>query len=106
MTISFWTLGWRTLWRDLRSGDLRLLIVVVTLAVAALMAWWLRPDEQMLRAAAIALAAMPMLSIYPVLAQKYRHEGFTAAALMVTTLSSFFTLSALLWLLQHWVVLP
>ena len=38
MTISFWTVGWRTLWRDLRSGDLRLLIVAVTLAVAALTA--------------------------------------------------------------------
>ena len=38
MNILFLKLGWKTLLRDLRAGELRLLIVAVTLAVASLTA--------------------------------------------------------------------
>ena len=44
-------------------------------------------------------AACPMFGIYPILAQKHGHDGLAAAALLGTTVASFFTISAALWLL-------
>lgn len=54
-----------------------------------------------LRAAVVLSAAMPMLGIYPLLAQRHGHEGFAAAALLAATVFSFFPLSAILWLMRH-----
>ena len=54
-----------------------------------------------LRTAAVILAAVPMLGIYPTLAQQYGQENFCASALLLTTIVSFFTLSLLLWVQQH-----
>ena len=51
--------------------------------------------------AAITFAAMPMLGIFPIMAQRHGHEDTAAAALLITTIVSFFTLSGLLWLLKH-----
>jgi hypothetical protein len=38
------------------------------------------------------------MGIYPILAQRHGHEGFSAAALLGTTLGSFVTLNLLLWM--------
>ena len=71
------------------------------LAVLALLAL-LPPFDPVLRTAAVVLAAMPMMGIYPVLAQKYGEDRFCAAALLATTVLSFFTISlGLWWLRQH-----
>jgi malonate transporter len=50
--------------------------------------------------AGVLMAAMPMLSIYPILAQAYGEEDLSATVLLLATIASFFTLSALLWLLR------
>ncbi|MEX8493369.1 AEC family transporter [Sphaerotilus sp.] len=51
-----------------------------------------------LRTALVMTAAMPIMGIYPILAQRHGHEGFSAAALLGTTLGSFLTLNLLLWM--------
>jgi len=57
------------------------------------------PEQPLLGAAAILFAAMPMLSIYPVLAQRHGHERLCAAALLAATVSSFVSISLLIALL-------
>lgn len=86
-------------WRDvLAVGSAKL--VLHPLAVAGMM-WLLGPVDPLLFSAAVLFAASPMMSIYPVLAQKFGHEGLCAATLLATTLMSFVSINAVLWLLQH-----
>lgn len=75
--------------------------LAVLLAAGALSWLGMAPLEPALLAAAIVFAAVPMLGIYPILAQPYGLAERSAAALLVTTASSFLTLSAGLWLLRH-----
>ena len=49
---------------------------------------------------AVTLACVPMLSIYPIIGQKYGQEGLCAAALVATTAASFLSISAILWLIE------
>ena len=63
------------------------------------MVWLLPPADAALRAGAVVFASMPMFGIYPILAQKYGHESFCAAALLLATVLSFVTISVALFLL-------
>lgn len=74
--------------------------LAVLLSATALAWLGLAPVEPSLLAAGILMAAVPMLGIYPILAQAYGLAERSAAALLVTTASSFLTLSAALWLLR------
>lgn len=82
-------------------GKLILHPLLVFLAISALPSLGFGALEPSLRMAAVLLAAMPMMGIYPTLAQAYGQEDFSAVALLVTTFASFFTLSGILWLLQR-----
>lgn len=81
-------------------GKLVGLPLAVFLFISILPLLGLPTIEPALRAAALLMAAMPMMGVYPTLAQAYGKDDFCAVALLVTTIASFFTLSALLWLLQ------
>jgi predicted permease len=82
-------------------GKLLLHPLAVWAAVLLLPLLGLPAVEGDLRVAAVLSAAMPMLGIYSLLAQRHGFEGFTAAALLAATGASFFTLSAILWLMRH-----
>ncbi|MGE0331054.1 MAG: AEC family transporter [Ramlibacter sp.] len=70
-------------------------LVLHPLAVL-LLVWLLPPMARELQVAVVIMSAVPMLSIYPILAQKHGHDGPAAAAQMGTTLASFVTLNLLL----------
>lgn len=53
-----------------------------------------------LHTALLLSCAMPIFGIYTILAQRHGHEGISSAALLATTLVSFFTLSGLLWVVR------
>ncbi|TVP46363.1 MAG: AEC family transporter [Halomonas sp.] len=50
-------------------------------------------------AGAVLFAASPMISIFPLLGQRYGLGGVSAAAMLVATVASFFTLSLIIWLM-------
>ncbi len=89
--------GNRRLAAQIAAAKLLLHPALVALA-AALLVWLgvvaLSPRMQV---AVILSAAMPMIGIYPVLAQDYGLEGIASIALLLATSAAFVTLGALLW---------
>jgi len=75
-------------------------LVLHPLMMLVVMTFLLPIQDPVLRVAALLTCAMPMFGIYPILTQKHGHDGLSAAALLVTTMASFFTLNALLWQLK------
>ena len=58
---------------------------------------WALPDfDPRLQLSAILLAAMPMMTIYPVIGAQYGYQNFCAGTLLATTTLSFFSISAIL----------
>lgn len=74
------------------------LIIVAALALVAVLG--LAPVDPALQTALVLFAAVPMMGIYTTLAQQFGQEDFSAVAQLLTTIASFFSLSALLWILK------
>jgi predicted permease len=62
--------------------------------------------DPMLLAGGLLFACAPMVSIYPLIGQRYGLAVIGAAALMVCTLTAFVTLSLAIWLMQLYGLLP
>jgi len=65
-----------------------------------LMFWLLADVPAPMMLAGVVIASAPMMSVYPILGQRFGLEGRCAAALVLTTLASFLSISAVL-LLVH-----
>ena len=81
------------------AGKLLLHPAMVALALLFVPALGLAPLSAELTAAVIISAAIPMFTIYSLLAQELGHEGMASIAQVMATALAFFTLSALLYLL-------
>jgi len=71
--------------------------LAVWLALAIVSTTGLGTLEPELRLAAVLMAAMPVMSMYPVIAQRFGQQDVAATALLSTTAGSVLTLNLLLW---------
>lgn len=93
----------RSMLRDVCMVAGSKLLLHPLLVAAALLLF--APVEPRLAMAGVLLAAMPMLSIFPIFGQRHDMQGFCAATLLLATMSSFITISLAIWLLQRYPLL-
>lgn len=74
------------------------LLVALALWLLQSLGWVQFSDD--LRLALILTAAMPIMGIYPILAQRYGQDGLAAAAQLATTVLSFVSINGLLWVMR------
>ncbi|CAL95151.1 AEC family transporter [Azoarcus olearius] len=74
-------------------------LVLHPLAVLT-MFWLLPPVDPVLQMAGVLFASAPMATVYPIIGQKYGQDGMCSAALVVTTVASFVTLSVVVGVLR------
>lgn len=83
-------------------GDLKEISVVVVgklvlhPLLVLLMLWLMPPFDARLELSALLIAAMPMMSIYPIIGGNYGFRSQCSSILVVTTVLSFFTITSLL----------
>ncbi len=82
----------------LKYPAMRDLLIIHPLAVLLMLAL-VPPFDPKLTQAALVLAGLPMVTIFPLLAQRYGQGEQCASALLVATLLSFLTLNLGLWAL-------
>ncbi len=84
-------------WRDISLVSTIKLVIHPLAVVLVLMAW---PDfDPTLQTLTIVYAALPMAAIFPIIGSNYGMRNFCASSLLITTVASFFTLTAVLLLL-------
>ena len=89
-------LEWRGKVRD--TGYIALGKLFLHPLMVAVFIGFLPNFDRTLQIVAILLASMPMMSIYPIIGQKYGLEDICAASLLLATSCSFLTITGLIWL--------
>lgn len=90
---------WREMLADVAAVSFGKLVMHPLLVLGALLLLYPRGGE--LAMCCVLIASSSMMSIYPIIGQQYGRQGECAAALLAATVSAFFTMTGVIWLLRN-----